>query len=64
MKLEKYGEFYLNPEQITEIEVIKGRAMIYLADGRKRSVFAHEINNVLSENKIPLKQTSKGDEGA
>ncbi len=64
MKLEKYGEFYLNPEQITEIEVIKGKAMIYLADGRKRSVFAHEINNVLSENKIQLKQTSKGDEGA
>lgn len=41
-KLEKYGEYLLNPEQVTEIEFQTSKARIYLSDGRVREVFGKE----------------------
>lgn len=41
-KLEKYGEYFLNPEQITEVEFRTNKAVIYLSDGRVREVYGKE----------------------
>lgn len=36
--LRPYGEFLLNPNHITEIEFTKGKAIIYLSDGRTKEI--------------------------
>ncbi len=41
-KLEKYGEYLLNPDQITEIEFENNKAVIYLSDGRVKSVYGND----------------------
>ncbi len=41
-KLEKYGEYLLNPDQVTEIKFESNKAVIYLSDGRVREVFGAE----------------------
>ncbi len=40
--LEKYGEYLLNSEQITEIEFQNNKAVIYLSDGRVRAVYVKD----------------------